>query len=183
MMIPVDQAEHLGIWNQELLSFPGKLGHKHECRQKKKQANSSNTRKCTVNKIVLSSGLDSSSGQTYFTNRQVSYDSIFPKHTDQKQPDTQTLNSQRRVNICVHNSDHKLQTAISSNLMLHSPPLFSCLPQVCNGPLQLQIARPCVVMNVGLSQIGHRRAQRSFSTMTESQPGCWHHQWPWKINI
>lgn len=78
-------------------------------KKNKKNKPISQTRKCTVNKIMLSTGLDSSSGQTYFTNRQVSYDSIFPKHTDQRHPDTNTK-SQRRVNICVHNSDHKLQT-------------------------------------------------------------------------
>lgn len=35
------------------------------------------------------------------------------------------------------------------------------------------------VTNVKLSQIRHRRAQRS-RTMRESEPECWHHQW--KIN-
>jgi len=83
-----DQAEHLGIWNQEMLHFQVNWV---TSRGAEKKNHLSNTRKYTVNKIMHSRGLDSSSGQTCFTNRQVSYDSIFPKHTDQRHSDTQTL--------------------------------------------------------------------------------------------
>lgn len=82
-MIPADQAKRLGMRSgNELISRL--TGSQAQVQKKKKKiskkANFTNTytRKCTVvNKITL---------------RQVSYDSVFPKHTDQRHPDAQTLN-------------------------------------------------------------------------------------------
>lgn len=68
---------------------------------------------------------------THFTNRQVSNDSILPKHTDQRHPDAQTLNhSDGWISVSltqIINGLSKLPSAVIY-LMLHSPPTLFLPP-------------------------------------------------------